>query len=394
MATVKRYERHQLRFDAKNRTPQGFLRCDATIARTGVQAYRQPDGTVRMEYRPADEVFHGDALASFSLAPLTLEHPPEPITAANAQKYAVGTVGEMVKQDGKFVATTVLVTDARAIEAAETGKAAELSCGYECDLEATSGTTPDGQRYDAVQRNIRGNHVALVPKGRAGADVRLRMDAQDAEQVDLPAHNDGGRTTMKKIKIDGVEYEVTEQVAQAFERAQAKQDTEAATLKAQLTAVKADAEKDKARADQAEAARTKAEKERADAVDPKALDARVNARVVLVSTARKHLGAEAKTDGVDDVELKRAVLVKLSPDLKLDGKTPGYIEAAFDYAIEAADKRSPAEKARGAGVGDPNRGDQSDAEPDEAAAREKMRKDHADAWKQPLNGAPVSADKQ
>jgi hypothetical protein len=73
-------------------------------------------------------------LASFSLAPLTLEHPPEPVTADNVDKYRVGTAGELVRQDGEFVATTVVVENADAIRAVEQGKR-ELSCGYECELD-------------------------------------------------------------------------------------------------------------------------------------------------------------------------------------------------------------------------------------------------------------------
>ena len=53
----------------------------------------------------------------------------------------------------------------------EAGKK-ELSMGYFCDYELTPGTF-DGQHYDAVQRNIRGNHIALVEEGRMGADVRV-----------------------------------------------------------------------------------------------------------------------------------------------------------------------------------------------------------------------------
>lgn len=44
--------------------------------------------------------------------------------------------------------------------------------GYFCDYELTPGTF-NGIHYDAVQRNIRGNHIALVEEGRMGSDVRV-----------------------------------------------------------------------------------------------------------------------------------------------------------------------------------------------------------------------------
>ena len=38
------------------------------------------------------------------------------------------------------------------------------------------GKTPAGEDYDGVQLVIRYNHVALVPKGRAGENVKLLVD--------------------------------------------------------------------------------------------------------------------------------------------------------------------------------------------------------------------------
>jgi len=54
--SVMRYDTTVLRLDGK-RTPQGFLRADAVIARTGVQLYRRGDGTTQREYRPPETVF-------------------------------------------------------------------------------------------------------------------------------------------------------------------------------------------------------------------------------------------------------------------------------------------------------------------------------------------------
>jgi hypothetical protein len=366
----KRYDKGALRLDAQ-RTPQGFLRADATIARTGVQLYANADGSIRREYRPDSEVFAPEALASFGLAPLTLLHPAEPVTAANAKKYTVGVIAEAPHRQDNMVAAAVLVMDAEAIKAIETGRAAELSCGYECDVDDTPGVTPDGQRYDSIQRNIRGNHVALVPQGRAGPEVRVRLDATDAVQVDDPAPPNPGGTNMEKIVIDGVTYEVTAQVKQALERRFAN---DAAALKLELDraiAAKKDAEEAKARADVAEGKAATAEKARADAEDPKKLSARIAARVELETKARKVLGAEAKFDGKDDLAVKREVLAKVQPALKLDGQSNDYVAAAFDVAIVAA----PATKGDGIDRGEdlPEVGGKDVSE---TAAREAMKKDH------------------
>ena len=162
------------------RTDQGYLRAPAAITKTGVFSYKLPGGKTRRELRLPDEVFAPMAMQSFGLAPLTNRHPREPsgkpimLTAGNTARYQVGSVVEP-RQDGDHVAAIVQVTDANAIDDVEAGRT-QLSCGYDCALEFTPGVTssipgvPDGQRYDAIQRDIRGNHVALVDSGRAGSD--------------------------------------------------------------------------------------------------------------------------------------------------------------------------------------------------------------------------------
>ena len=47
------------------------------------------------------------------------------------------------------------------------------------DLEFTPGEY-NGQKYDAIQKNITNNHIAIVWKGRAGKNASLRLDENDA----------------------------------------------------------------------------------------------------------------------------------------------------------------------------------------------------------------------
>lgn len=154
----------------------GWLRIDGRITRTGVFTYRLPDGKLRRELRLPEEVFKADTMQSFALVPVTDEHPPAFLDATNTKEYARGSVAGTLRQDGQFVAGEMLVTDADLIAKLEGGKAREISCGYTCDLEESPGEL-NGERYDAIQRNIRGNHVAIVERGRAGPEARVRMDA-------------------------------------------------------------------------------------------------------------------------------------------------------------------------------------------------------------------------
>ena len=355
---------HVRRWDAGSvgsveRTDQGYLRCDATITKTGVFTYRQPGGKVRRELRLPNEVFHEDALRSFGLSPLTNGHPPVMLSARNTARYQVGSVADP-RQDGDHVAASVQITDADAIELAESGRR-QLSCGYNCDLEDRPGTTqgipgvPDGLRYDAIQRNIRGNHVALVDKARAGSSVQLRLDGADAFQVDPedPArpvetnHQDkanpaaGAKPMEPKITIDGVSFEVTEQVQQAFGKFSERADgamTELAEVKAKL-------ETERARADAAEENLAAEKKAREDAADPAKLRAAVDARLNLERAASPILGDEAKLDAMSDSEIKAAVVVAGARDKdlakeRLDGCGEEYLQARFDAALEAYEQDS------------------------------------------------------
>jgi hypothetical protein len=161
-------------------TPEGYLRIKATFARTGLQRYRRQDGTEAIEYRPEEEVSKQDALLSLANLPVTLEHPPELLTPETCREYQRGHTGSMVEYRSPFAVGFVTVTDREAIDAVKRGDAREVSVGYRVKFDATPGVTPDGQRYDGVQREISGNHVAIVRKGRAGPDVRLHMDSATA----------------------------------------------------------------------------------------------------------------------------------------------------------------------------------------------------------------------
>ena len=153
----------------------GFLRAPAKIARTGIQTYScrelgldGGDKPMRL-WRPPEEV--AKSVKTFESAPMTNEHPPNGVDAVNWKLLAVGDVRDCAMA-GDFIEACVIVRDEDMIRTVQDGKA-EISCGYEFGLDMTSGTTPAGEQYDAVQRDIVGNHVAIVDRGRAGSRVRI-----------------------------------------------------------------------------------------------------------------------------------------------------------------------------------------------------------------------------
>lgn len=379
---VRRYDTEKL--DGPKLLPNGWLRADAYIARTGILEYRRGDGSIRRELRRPDQVFRDDALSSFAMVPVTDDHPADGLlTAENTSRYQRGHLGDAVRADGEKVRATVLVTDAALVRKILDGKQ-ELSCGYLCDLDETPGEH-QGQRYDAVQLNIRGNHVAVVAAGRAGHDVRLKLDSADGvsirepRQPADPAPTSQETNPMVKIRIDGVEYEVTEQVAQAIARQSEKTDAALAELGKQEKAAKDALAAQTARADVAEAKAKDAEKARADAADPKRVADAVRARVALERQAVEVLGAEAKLDGLDDRAVKAQVLGKLTPEIKLDGKDAAYVDAAFEIAIATASKDALARTRQAAAPAAGQPGQRLDA----AAERERFISETEGAWKTP-----------
>jgi hypothetical protein len=158
-------------------TKDGFLVASARVARVGVQEYSgasigKPDmGMVRV-YRSEKEVFDTAAMASLAHRPITLDHPDDFVTAGNWKSLAVGDTGGKVVRDGDHISLDLALMDQAAIDAVRTGKR-QLSVGYSCILEFIPGIATDGQSYDAIQREIRANHIAIVDAARAGPACRI-----------------------------------------------------------------------------------------------------------------------------------------------------------------------------------------------------------------------------
>mgnify|MGYP001790988416 CR=1 FL=1 len=163
-------------------TPEGYLNCFGTAARVGIQTYYNLDGTERKEFRPPEEVSDLSSLATYGLTAHTVDHPSEDVNSKNSKKYLTGLTHPTVWYKKGFVNIGVCVTDAKAIEEIVSGRKRQLSCGYTTDVIDKPGVW-QGQRYDAIQTNIRVNHVSSVEEGRAGPDVKLHLDSE--ENLDL-----------------------------------------------------------------------------------------------------------------------------------------------------------------------------------------------------------------
>ena len=164
-----------------DRTPEGYLICrDVPINRTGTQTYLShelgldgdPDRPVTV-YRLEEDVFAPAAMASFEGKDITRGHPPEMLTAENQSGYSRGHL-EHVRRLGENTVADLIVKDASLVSEVESGLLREVSCGYNCNFEPYM----DGYK----QTHIIGNHLAIVPRGRAGRDVAIHDATPEVEK--------------------------------------------------------------------------------------------------------------------------------------------------------------------------------------------------------------------
>ncbi len=167
------------KLDDPRRDHNGYLVADAHATRTGVFIYHHPDGSTTRELRHPDDVFRPDSISTLKNRPLTDGHPVEgKVDSENTRRLAIGMAVDDPKQDGRFINTKLQVTDEDTINRilANDNPLREISCGYEADISAETGTF-QGDEYDHRQKNIKYNHLALVRRGRAGSQVRLQLDS-------------------------------------------------------------------------------------------------------------------------------------------------------------------------------------------------------------------------
>ncbi len=196
---------HEMKFtDVGNakRDKDGNLRVKAAIGRQGIQYYlgseiggQFANLPVVGVNRPEEEVFHHDNLQSFANLPITLGHPPKGadnptgmVDSKNWRNVAVGETGSKILREGDKIIVDMVIRDEDAIKAVEDGTI-ELSAGYLSYLDPTAGITDDGRAFHVTQRNMKGNHIALVPYGRAGAECRLLFD-EDTNRLTFGMGND------------------------------------------------------------------------------------------------------------------------------------------------------------------------------------------------------------
>lgn len=195
------------------------------ISKVGVFPYSgaqiDPEGEMGLEpnkiyqiYRPEDELSHPETAESFKLLPFTDEHAmlgAEEDGMMPAEKKGVhGVIGEDVYYDDGYLKGNLKIFSGKLSKLIDGGKV-ELSIGYRCLYDMTTGVY-NGQKYDGVQRSIRGNHLALVDEGRSGHDVAV-LDARkfkftfDGRELRMAEENVTKEMEKKEIQDESMSLE-------------------------------------------------------------------------------------------------------------------------------------------------------------------------------------------
>lgn len=325
-----RYDRIAIKGKVK-KTDEGYILASAPIAKVGVYTYHLGNGQTRKELVDSETLSSIEANDSLKLKPVTNNHPQErTVNSGNSKRRTVGSVGETIENQDGFLMANFSITDSETVKDINNGRK-QLSPGYKVDLVMDSGTF-NGEHYDAIQRNRRYNHLAIVDNARGGDQLRLNIDHADGEDAiveDIFDNNNNEESrSMATYRIDGLEYEAAPEVVNHISKLTTKIDT----LDSDIKTVKDNLSKAEAKCDTAEEQIKELEKK-----DSKEEIANaVKARITLEKNATKVLN-EDNFDGITDEDLMKKVVLKKYPDAKekLDSKGEVYVAARYDTVIES-----------------------------------------------------------
>ena len=349
MGQVSRFDYGQV--TKSEMTDEGYLKVWCKAARVGTQRYTRGDGTQVVEYRPEDEVSNPESLASFGMKAVTLTHPKVLLDSKTTKLHQVGHAGSHVRFSDGFVEVALIVTDQAAIEAIQRGDAQEVSAGYRVDYDNTPGVTPDGQSYDGVQRNIRVNHIAIVPKGRAGSQVRLLLDSCDRNDAvaDVEKPSNSPAISMARINLDGLEIELSADAAGAVQsfvkengRAQAELQQKLDAQDQIIQTTSTETSELQERADAAAGRITELEQQLAEAVaatekrdDAAEINAAVNARISALNKFAPILPEDFKFDGQDEAAIMQLAYQNVFEKEAREDASADYLLGVLDGVLAA-----------------------------------------------------------
>lgn len=304
--------------------PGGSIIIDARPTRIGVFSYPG-----YKQLRPEEEVFNPDSMNSLSGCTFTVIHPDsDDVNPENFKDEVRGHVIEgSVTRDGDYLCAKIQVSDKDAIDLILSKKMQELSCGYTCEEDPTSGEY-NGIHYDSIQRNIVYNHLSLVQRGRAGPACRVITDEDD----------------MKKKQIHDVLPVDSEPQAEPVEEAPAPEAPVEAPVQVEVQAEPAPEPVPEPAPEPAPepiaepaAAVEEPKTDKNDSIISKSVNDLVKEKLKLIDSISKLVPEDklSKQQIIDlePIEAKMIALTLTLPGLSLEGMSEDYINGAYDVLV-------------------------------------------------------------
>jgi hypothetical protein len=204
-------------FSRREITPEGYLVAPAVLGRCGVQVYTRaelgldgdPKAQVRLMRTP-EEALRPETIASFENKPITYRHPETGVDASKCAQVTKGHVRDCAKLPGNLLGGTTWVMDGEQVSRVVAGDA-HLSSGYGFELDLTPGKDDGGQAFDGYQRNILGDHLAILDRV---------LDSPRGGPICRISDNERKTMAMKKLAVDGLpRFEIDELAAESIETA-------------------------------------------------------------------------------------------------------------------------------------------------------------------------------
>ncbi len=316
---------------------EGFLIVeDSPFAKTGVLEYNHlelsisgvpagvtldPAKPIRV-FRDGGQLFDEKTLKSFRSKPITLQHPENFVDSGSFRDTAVGFTKDDVVRDGDFMKGSLVIMDKGAIIKINSG-IEELSLGYTANIDYAPGVTKDNITFDAVMSNIRGNHIAIVSRGRCGTDCKIADQKQKLKETK-------GNKMENTVVLDGVSYECPSQTAQVvIKSVKTLQDEKASCVQTHNKEVKTLREETKKATDTLQAQLDDA---KGKILDTEAINKLVEERTKVIADARR-LVENIDTKGMDTEQIK-AFVVKSVCKIEVADEDLGYIDGRFDALCE------------------------------------------------------------
>ncbi len=171
----------------------GFiLLTDIPVSKAGVYPYAGSEIHPSLEpnriyqvYKPSKELSSKETIDSLKLNPWTIQHKMLGDKYTKEKNIKVeGTTGEDVYFKDNTLFTNLKVFGSTLKEAIKSGLN-QLSLGVACVYVFKKGVSENGEDYDILQKDIRGNHLASLEVGRVGEIASIPATAMDQAIIKL-----------------------------------------------------------------------------------------------------------------------------------------------------------------------------------------------------------------